>query len=348
MIPTHDGQDPSEHFVGSGRQTIPLTGYRDLGPGDILGTVSAPLLCVPLEALAPQDTQNDVTPVVESPLPSVSPSPATNTTPYTLDEPSSELLCRFDNNPRESFLCLWNTVPSHIRRIDFALDALGWEPGAIDALSATLTEYVDIISSSKLDYGACSLRPFESKVLPGTQPIQSRPCRPNPVLSKQAEPILDSYIAAGLIQHFTSPWSSPLVCAPKKSGGIQITVNYRKLNKVTKIPQIAIPRVDEVLDTLDGGSACTVFDLFSGFTPLTIHPDTIPLTEFCTPNGLCKWLRMPQAAAGTPAWFVSVMRLATSGLDNIRTYLDDAIRSADSPITPRSNLSYLLCAPTAL
>ena len=53
MIPTHDGQDPSEHFVGSGRQTIPLTGYRDLGPGDILGTVSAPLLCVPLEALAP-------------------------------------------------------------------------------------------------------------------------------------------------------------------------------------------------------------------------------------------------------------------------------------------------------
>ena len=30
MITTHDYHDPSEHFVGSGRQTIPLTGYRDL------------------------------------------------------------------------------------------------------------------------------------------------------------------------------------------------------------------------------------------------------------------------------------------------------------------------------
>ena len=90
-----------------------------------------------------------------------------------------------------------------------------------------------------------------------------------------------------------------------------------KLNKVTEIPQIAIPRVDEVLDTLGGGSVFSVFDLFSGFTQLTIHPDTIPLTSFCTPNGLYEWLRMPPGAAGAPAWFVSVMRLVTAGLDNI-------------------------------
>ena len=152
------------------------------------------------------------------------------------------------------------------------------------------------------------------------------------MLSKQADAILDSYLAAGLIQHSTSPWSSPLVCVPKKSGSIRITVNYQKLIKVTEIPQIAIPRVDEVLDTLGGGSVFSVFDLFSGFTQLTIHPDTIPLTAFCTPNGLFEWLRMPQGAAGAPAWFVSVMRLITAGLDNIRMYLDDAIGSDDSPI----------------
>ena len=167
---------------------------------------------------------------------------------------------------------------------------------------------------------------------PGTQPIQSRPYRLSPVLSKQVDAILDSYLAAGLIQHSASPWSSPLVCVPKKSGGIRITVNYQKLNKVTEIPQIAIPRVDEVLDTLGGGSVFSVFDFFSGFTQLTIHPDTIPLTAFCTPNGLYHWLRMPQGAAVAPAWFVSVMRLVTAGLDNIRMYLDDAIVSNDCPL----------------
>ena len=102
------------------------------------------------------------------------------------------------------------------------------------------------------------------------------------------------------------------------ASGSQRTI--KKLNKVTQIPQITIPRVDEVLDTLGGGSVFSVFDLFSGFTQLTIHPDTIPLTAFCTPNGLYEWLRMPQGA------------VVTGGLDNIRMYLDDAIGSNDSPI----------------
>ena len=77
-----------------------------------------------------------------------------------------------------------------------------------------------------------------------------------------------------------------------------------------------------MLDTLGGGSVFSVFELFSGFTQSTIHPDTIPLTAFCTPNGLYEWLRMPPGAAGAPAWFVLVMRLVTAGLDNILMYLD--------------------------
>ena len=215
-------------------------------------------------------------------------------------------------------------------RIDFALDAAGWDSPAIDALSETLAAYADVFSSSKMDYGECSLRPF--KVPPGTQPIQSRPYRLNSVLSKQVDAILDSYLAAGLIQHSASPWCSPLVYVPKKSGGIRITVNYQKLNKVTEIPQIAIPRVDGVLDTLGGSSVFSVFDLFSGIIQLTIHPATIALIAFCTANGLYEWLRVPQGAAGAPAWFVSVMRHVTAGLNNIRMYLDDAIGSDDCPL----------------
>ena len=45
IVTTHDAPNPSEHFVAPGRQTIPLTGFRDLEPGDILDTASAPLPC---------------------------------------------------------------------------------------------------------------------------------------------------------------------------------------------------------------------------------------------------------------------------------------------------------------
>ena len=168
---THDGQGPFEHFVASGQQTIPLTGLRDLEPGDILGTASHPLLRVPLETLAPHDTQHEVTTIAEPTVTLAPPSTATNATPNASGAPPTELLNRLDDAQRESFLRLSNVAPSHIRQIDFVLDAPGWEPSAIDALAATLTKYAGIFSSSKLDYGACSLRPFEIKVPHGTQPI---------------------------------------------------------------------------------------------------------------------------------------------------------------------------------
>ena len=52
----------------------------------------------------------------------------------------------------------------------------------------------------------------------------------NAHLGKKVDATLTQYLAAGLIQHLTSPYSSPLVVIPKKFGGVRITVNYKKLN----------------------------------------------------------------------------------------------------------------------
>ena len=212
-----------------------------------MGTALHLLLRVPLEILEPHDTQHEVTTIAESTVTLAPPSTAASATPDASGAPPTEVLHRLDDTERESFLSLWDMVPSHIQQIGFALDAPGWEPSAIDALAATLTEYADVLSSSKLDHGACSLRPFEIKVPHGTQPIQSRPYRLNPVLSKRRRhPRLLARRQPNSALHFSVV--KPLVCVPK------ITVNYQKLNKVTEIPQIAIPRVDEVLDTLGGDS----------------------------------------------------------------------------------------------
>ena len=129
LLPANDDSYPLERFVSSGRQLIPLTRYKDLEPGDILGTASSPLLRVSLEALSLHDVLADVSALAESPAPpSPQPVPPPNITSDSSDEPPSQLLDRLDPSPRESFLRLWNSVPPHIRRIDFALDAAGWDP----------------------------------------------------------------------------------------------------------------------------------------------------------------------------------------------------------------------------
>ena len=95
IITGYDGQDPAEHFIVSGRQTIPLTGYRDLKPADILGTASAPLLRVPLKALAQHDEPHDITAAAESLAPNIA--------PITSEQSPTELLHRLDDNQRGSF-----------------------------------------------------------------------------------------------------------------------------------------------------------------------------------------------------------------------------------------------------
>ena len=47
IIPVNADSNPLERFVSSGRQLIPLTGYQDLEPGDVLGTASSPLSAFP-------------------------------------------------------------------------------------------------------------------------------------------------------------------------------------------------------------------------------------------------------------------------------------------------------------
>ena len=69
--------------------------------------------------------------------------------------------------------------------------------------------------------------PFEISVPPDSPRLTSRPYRVNPLVPKQMHTILDVYLAAGLLQHSTSPYASPVVIMPKKSGGIRLTISYK-------------------------------------------------------------------------------------------------------------------------
>ena len=111
--PVNADSNPLERFVSSGRQLIPLMGYQDLEPGDVLGTASSPLLRVPLEVLSLHDALADVSALAESPL-SPQPVPPPHITSDSPDAPPPELLDRLDSSQRESFLHLWHTVPPHI------------------------------------------------------------------------------------------------------------------------------------------------------------------------------------------------------------------------------------------
>ena len=91
LLPVKDDSYPLERFVSSGRQLIPLTGYQDLEPGDILSIASSPLLRASLEVLSLHDDLADVSALAESPTPlphSRFPHPTSRPTPRTSHPPN--------------------------------------------------------------------------------------------------------------------------------------------------------------------------------------------------------------------------------------------------------------------
>ena len=128
--------------------------------------------------------------------------------------------------------------------------------------------------------------PSEILAPDGSALVTAQPHRINPILAKEDDATLNQCLAAGLIRHSTSPYSSPLEVIPKKSAGVRITVNYKKRYKISSLSQLPIPRVDRVLDSLGTRRVFSTFGLVFPFHPITVNEDIVPLTAFCTLKGL--------------------------------------------------------------
>ena len=66
-------------------------------------------------------------------------------------------------------------------------------------------------------------------------PIKQRPYRLSPVVKKEIDRQVDEMLEKGIIQESVSPWSSPVVLVKKKDGSYRFCVDFRKVNKVTKV-----------------------------------------------------------------------------------------------------------------
>ena len=131
----------------------------------------------------------------------------------------------------------------------------------------------------------------------------------------------------GVIQPSTSPWASPVVLVKKKDGSYRFCVDYRKLNLVTQQDAHPLPRVDDLLDSLNGNQIFSTLDLRSGYWQVSMFPEDREKTAFITPDGLFEFLRMPYGLSTAPATFARAIGIILSGLtyDTCLCYFDDVI-----------------------
>jgi hypothetical protein len=135
-------------------------------------------------------------------------------------------------------------------------------------------------------------------------------------------------LKAGRLRPSHSPWGAPVLFVPKNTGrGLRMCIDYRALNNVTVKNRYPLPRIDDLLDSLDGAKHFTSLDLLHGYMQVRLHEDEIQPTAFVTPYGLYEWLILPFGLTNAPSVFQTMVNQVLKPLlyKGVMVYIDDVL-----------------------
>ena len=93
-------------------------------------------------------------------------------------------------------------------------------------------------------------------------PIRQQPYRLSPNQKEILEEEIQTLLKIGvIIRSPESLWASPLVMVPKPNGSTRVCIDYRKLNEITKKDAHPLPKIEKLLDHLNGAKVLSTMDL---------------------------------------------------------------------------------------
>ena len=190
-----------------------------------------------------------------------------------------------------------------------------------------LQQYDDILSRADDDIGHYSEVKHRIE-LSDSFPFKQRYRRIPPSMFNEVRDHLQQLLSAGIIRRSHSPFTSNVVLAKKKDGKLRLCIDFRQLNNHTIKDNYALPRIDEILESLSGNRYFSVLDMKSGYHQIEIEESHKERTAFTVgPLGFYEYNRMPFGLTNAPATYQRVMEacLGDLHLNICHIYLDDLI-----------------------
>nr|GEV92050.1 putative reverse transcriptase domain-containing protein [Tanacetum cinerariifolium] len=119
---------------------------------------------------------------------------------------------------------------------------------------------------------------FQIDLVPGAAPVARAPYRLAPSKMKELAEQLQELTNKGFIRPSSSPWGAPVLFVKKKDGSFRMCIDYRELNKLTVKNRYPLPRIDDLIDQLQGSSIYSKIDLRSRYHQLRVREVDIPKT----------------------------------------------------------------------
>ena len=105
----------------------------------------------------------------------------------------------------------------------------------------------------------------------------------------------------GWIRPSVSPYGAPLLFVCKKTGKLWMCIDYRAINRRTKLDLFPIPCIADLLDRLGHAHYFSLLDLATAYHQIRINQGHEHQTAFVMSQGFYEWIVMPLGLTNIPA-----------------------------------------------
>ena len=185
-----------------------------------------------------------------------------------------------------------------------------YEPAFDGSLGAWNTAPIDI-ELKEPD----TVKPYHAKPYPVPQSQEAK-------LRDEVQRLVDQNVLRKINR---SEWAAPNFVIKKKDGSLRTIADFRELNKRIKRKPFPIPKIQDMLQKLEGFMYATSLDLNMGYYHILLTPNASRLCTVVLPWGKYEYLRLPMGLCNSPDIFQEKMSELMIGLEFARAYIDDLL-----------------------